>query len=84
VLLATVILRLLGYRDIPVTSFGNLKLDDTNEGVGDQTTTRLILAVRSKKVRSSACRTNHDKDTASELFGLYRPSNPIWFEILKE
>lgn len=65
-----VILRLLGYRDTLVTSFGNLKLDEVNLGFGDQATTRLLPVARSKKVCSSACHTNHGKDRDSELFGL--------------
>lgn len=76
-----VILHLLSYRETLVTSFGNLKLD---LDFGDQATARLLLAVRNKKVCSSACSSNHGKDTASALFGLYHSSNPIWFEVLKE
>lgn len=82
--LPTVILHLLGYRDKPVTSFGILKLDELSLDLGDQATTRLLPEVRSKKMCSSACQTNHSKAAATELFGLYQTPSSIWFEILKE
>lgn len=71
------ILHSLGYWDTLVTSVGNLKLDEVNLVFGEQAMTRPLSMVRSKKVCFSACDTNHVKDTASKLFGLYQSSNLI-------